>query len=99
MAEKALSLAKEPEEKSISQFLCISALLFKGESERGEQEIETLINHLKGFEKGFRVVEWDFSPLLPIIEETLEAKNKRKLLSVISLLKGEISLEDFLKKE
>ena len=95
MAEKALGLAEEAEDKAICRFLCISAYLFKGESERAQEEIEGLTDYLRSLEKGFRVTEWDFSTLLPAIQERLEAENKRKLLSIISLLKGEIGLEEF----
>jgi len=45
------------------------------------------------------VVKWTFSPVLPAIEKRLEGENKTKLLSLISLLKGEIELEDFLKDD
>ncbi|MFB0518152.1 MAG: tetratricopeptide repeat protein [Acidobacteriota bacterium] len=94
-AEKALGLSEQAEQKAISWFLLISAYFFKSENERAQEEIKSFINYFRGLEKDFKVTEWDFSPLLPAIEERLRGKNKRKLLSLISLLKGVIGLNEF----
>ena len=99
IAEKALGLAEEANDKAICWFLCVSAYLFKGENERAQQEIESLVNYLRGLEKGFKVTKWDFSPLLSAIKERLKGENRRKPLSLISLLKGEIGIDDFLKED
>ena len=94
-AQKALFLAKEARYKATSWLLCISAYFFRGENERVLEEIKSFINYFKGLEKDFKVTEWDFSPLLATVKERLRGKNKRKLLLLISLLKGEIRLKEF----
>ncbi len=89
------SIAKEVEDKVICRFLGISALTFKEERKQASKEAKRLIDYLRELEEDFKVSEWDFSPLLPAIEEKLSLGDKRKLLSLISLLKGEIAIEDF----
>ena len=95
IAKKALGLAKQVEKKVIAWFLCISAYFFKKESEKAQNEIKLFINYSKKLKKEFITTEWDFYPLLPAIDERLRGENKRKLLSLISLLKGEIDLDEF----
>jgi tetratricopeptide (TPR) repeat protein len=97
-AEKALSLAKGEEDKSICWYLRILALVLRGKREKAQEETKGLIDYLKRLKKGFKVTKWDFSPLLPIIEEKLNLEDKSILLSLISLLKGEISIEEFQRK-
>ena len=94
-AEEAIKLAEEVEDKAISHFLLISALFLNGNKEKAQREIEGLVDYLKGLKESFKVTGWDFSPLLPTIEEKLEAGEKREVLSLVSLLNGEISLKDF----
>ena len=94
-AEEAIRLAEETEDKAISHFLLVSALFLNGNKEKAQQEFEGLIDYLKGVKESFKMTRWDFSPLLPTIERKLEAEEKRKVLSLVSLLKGEVSLEDF----
>ena len=89
---------EEAEDEAVCRFLCIAACIFKGESEKAQEEIEDLVKYLKGLEKDFKVTKRDFSTLTAAIQKGLKAKNKKKLLLLISLLKGEIGLEDFLQE-
>lgn len=82
------------QENPISSFLVISGLTLKGEIEKAREEIEGLIDYLQRVGEGFKVTKWDFSPSLPLLEEFNFGENQ-KLLSLISLLKGEITLEQF----
>jgi len=93
-AKNAFNLAEEVRDKVISQFLCISAYLLRSENEKAQKEMKRLMNFSKKLE-GPIVSGWDFSPLLPTIEERLEGKHKEILLSLISFLKGETEVGEF----
>lgn len=56
------------------------------------------MEYLRGVEEHLKISRWDFSPLLPTIEERLEPENQQKLHLVISLLKGEVELKEAEKK-
>ncbi len=90
-AKKASNLAEKMREKAICQFLSISVYLFRNEDEKAQKEMKKLISSSKELESPI-VSGWDFSPLLPTIEERLEGKRKEILLSLISFLKGEIEV-------
>ncbi|WXG45209.1 MAG: tetratricopeptide repeat protein [Candidatus Atabeyarchaeum deiterrae] len=97
VAEKALTLAKEPEDIVVLRFLCVSACFLKGENERVQEKQEELTVYLKGLREGFKVARWDFSDLLPTIQK-LDTEDREKLLSLMSLLKGEINVTEFEQK-
>lgn len=98
IAEKAMALVEEARDICISRFLLILALFLGGNEERAQIQLDRLVDYLRGLEEGFKVTEWDFSPLLPTIENKLEARDKQKVLSLIALLKGEIGLEEFMRR-
>lgn len=93
--DEGMSIAKKAREKAICRFLRISALTFKGEVKQASGETRQLIDYLRKLGEGFKVIKWDFSPLLPTLEERLSHQDKRKMFSLISLLKGEIAIKDF----
>lgn len=90
-AKKAFNFAEKVREKAICQFLCISDYLFRNEDEKAQKEMRKLITSSKELESPI-VSGWDFSPLLPTMDERLEGKRKEILLSLISFLKGEIEV-------
>jgi tetratricopeptide (TPR) repeat protein len=97
VAKNTLSLAEEAQEKVVLQFLSLCAYFLRGESERVREMMQELTAYLRGLAKGFKITIWDFSYMLPTIEK-LDKKSKKKLLSVVSLLKGEIDIEEFEKR-
>ena len=92
---EGINIAKKAEDKAICRFLQISALTLKGKREQASREIKQLINYLRELEEGFKVTEWDFSPLLSAIEKKLSRGDKKKIFSLVSLLKGEITIKEF----
>lgn len=94
MAKEVLDHAEKMQDKAVSWFLCISAHLLEKNREKGEREIEKFINYLGKHKKEFEVIKWDFSPLLPVMEEKLKTEDKENLFSLISFLKGKIQLEE-----
>ncbi|AEA47589.1 tetratricopeptide repeat protein [Archaeoglobus veneficus] len=85
LAEMAFKKANSIEERIISRFLIISAYIFKGELDKADKEMIELAKELNGF----KVRRWDFSPMMPAIEKIEDEEAREKLLSLISLLRGE----------
>lgn len=98
MSKKALGLARGVQQKAGSWFLYISSYLLEGKVERAEEEIKGLTNYLRGLGKDFKIVEFNFSYIRPLIKERLKTKNKKKLILLMSLLRGKIGLEEFEKR-
>jgi len=92
---EGMRTSKKAEDKAICQFLQISALTLKGKNEQASRKTKQLINYLKKLKKGFKVTTWDFSHLSSAIEKKLGRGDKKKIFSLVSLLKGEITIKEF----
>jgi hypothetical protein len=60
------------------------AYLMLGEVENAEKEFQTIEDHLKRLE-GFRVEDWDVTPLKPIVDEL---PKKELVIKAEKILKG-----------
>jgi len=95
-ADKAFYFSKTPNERAFSWFLRIAACYLGKETKKALNETKLFVDFLR-LEKGVKIGD-DVSLMIPTIEKKLEEENKSTMLSLVSLLKKEIGLEDFLKK-
>lgn len=89
IAKKALDESREKEQKLASRYLCICAYLLGGERKKGQEELEDFMSFLKTH-KDMRTKIWSFSPLRSTLEK-LEKDDKKRIFSLISLLKDKRS--------
>jgi tetratricopeptide (TPR) repeat protein len=100
MAKRALRLSKIAVDKIICVFFIICAYSFMGEKEQVKGKTLELLDYIKTLveDQGLSVKKWEFATISRSIEKRLDEEEKKRLLSLCSLLRGEIGVKEYLKR-
>jgi tetratricopeptide (TPR) repeat protein len=100
IAKRALRSSKIAEDKILSTFLVICAYSFMGNGEQAKHETSGLIDYIGTLttDTGFSIKRWEFGTICRSIEKKLDGIEKERLLSLCTVLSGEIGIKGYLEK-
>nr|MDO8109703.1 tetratricopeptide repeat protein [Candidatus Sigynarchaeota archaeon] len=98
--EKVLEMNILPEKKMITRFLYIIFLFITKNHEEVKSNVILLTDTLTTLEKSGAPlkVDWDFDDIKPVIQTRLDDNGQQVIRSIIHLLLGEKSVDDFKKQ-